>query len=84
MIRIAIDPNVRVRGDLTFSGFEEIEGDFDPSQLSINEDVIVFEPETGAQGHGRISDVSLERRLVYLEVEWKTLAPPARPAGATR
>ena len=84
MIRIAIDPNVRVRGDLTFSGFEEIEGEIDDAKLTAGVEVTVVEPETGAQGYGRISEVSWERRLVYLEVEWKSFAMPAHPVGAAR
>lgn len=68
MTRIAIDLNVRVRGNLTYSGYEDIEGD-----LPLDGVVEVYEPETGVSGPGRVVEVDEESRLVYLEVDWTRL-----------
>jgi hypothetical protein len=71
--RIAIDLNVRVRGNLTYSGYEDIDGDL-PSDGAVE----VYEPESGLIGLGRVVERDDERRLVYLAVDWSSLR--ARPA----
>lgn len=83
MTRIAIDLNVRVRGNLTYSGFEDIEG-----EIPLDGVVDVYEPESGVFGTGRVVEQDIEKRLVYLEVDWAKLrpAPPSDlvPGGGVR
>lgn len=67
--RIAIDPNVRVRGNDTYSGFEDVAG-----ELAVGADVEVFVEETELVGQGRIAEIDPDRRLVYLSVDWSSLA----------
>lgn len=66
--RIAIDPNVRVRGNETYAGFEDVEG-----VVGVDDDVEVWEPEIGLTGLGRITDIDADRRLIYLAVDWASL-----------
>ena len=74
MTRIAIDPNVRVRGGLTYSGYEDVDG-----ELPLDGQVEVYEPEGDLLGMGRVVDVDEKARLVYVEVEWSTLRPRLGP-----
>ena len=72
MTEIMIDPNVRVAGGLTFSGFEDVIGDLpDPGDR-----VIVREPESGITGVGTVERVEFADRLVYLAVDWAGLSQP--------
>lgn len=76
--RVAIDPNVRVRGNGTYAGFEDVDG-----AISLNEGVVVYEPESGLTGQGRVTDIDADRELIYLSVDWSSLveeAPPQPPA----
>lgn len=68
--RIAIDPNIRVRGTGTYAGFEDADG-----PLAVGDVVEVFEPESDLVGKGSVTDVDAERELVYLSVEWASLRP---------
>ncbi|GHE41985.1 hypothetical protein GCM10017673_50230 [Streptosporangium violaceochromogenes] len=68
--RIAIDPNIRVRGNGTYAGFEDADG-----PLAVGDIVEVFEPESGLAGQGNVADVDNERGLAYLSVEWASLRP---------
>ncbi len=74
MTRIAIDLNVRVRGNLTYSGFEDIDG-----EIPLDGIVEVHEPESGVVGTGRVVEQDVDKRLVYLEVNWADLRPAPRP-----
>jgi hypothetical protein len=66
--RVAIDPNVRVRGNQTYAGFEDIQG-----TVVAGSHVEVYEPESGLTGPAEVTDVDHERRLVYLAVDWGQL-----------
>lgn len=66
--RIAIDPNIRVRGNGTYAGLEDANG-----PLAVGDAVEVFEPESGLAGQGSVTGVDNERELVYLSVEWASL-----------
>lgn len=89
--QIEIDPNVRLGGTRTFAGFEHVRG-ADGFKLSVGETVEVIETESHLSGEGTVESIDVERRLVYLSVEWATLvhtdpteaaeptAPEARPA----
>ncbi|HUC21313.1 MAG TPA: hypothetical protein VMA73_01270 [Streptosporangiaceae bacterium] len=67
--RIAIDPNVRVRGNQTFAGLEDVQG----GDVVAGGRVEVYEPESGLTGPGEVIEVDRERGLVYLEVDWGAL-----------
>ncbi len=67
--RIMIDPNVRVRGNGTYAGFEDVRG-----PVSVGMDVQVYEPEAGIFGNGRVSEIDASRKLVFLSVDWESLS----------
>jgi hypothetical protein len=70
-----IDPNVRVAGGLTFSGFEDVIGELpDPGDR-----VVVREPESGITGIGTVTQVNFADHLIYLNVDWSKLAAPSTP-----
>jgi hypothetical protein len=73
--RVAIDLNVRVRGNLTYAGFEDVDGGFWP-----DDEVEVYERETGLVGTARVTEVDNKRQLVYLAVDWAGLREP-RPVS---
>lgn len=69
--RIEIDPNVRVRGNGTYAGFEDVEG-----PLVLGQAVEVYESEADIVGAGKITEIDAARQLVYLSVEWSSLRNP--------
>jgi hypothetical protein len=66
--RVRIDLNVRVRGNGTYTGLEDVFG-----PIAVGDIVEIFEPESSLAGPGRITDIDFETRLVYLTVEWASL-----------
>jgi hypothetical protein len=66
--RVAIDPNVRVRGNGTYAGFEDLDG-----PVSVGEEVEVYEAESGLTGTGRVTEIDGGRELVYLSVDWSDM-----------
>lgn len=87
---IAIDPNVRVHGNGTYAGFEDI---LRGNLPSVGDDVVVREPESDLVGVGQITEIDVPRSLVYLSVDWSSLRPrqhadiaseSSLPAGAGR
>lgn len=66
--KVAIDLNVRCRGNGTVSGFEDVEG-----ILMVGDCVTVHELESGIEGHGRVTEIDNARQLVYLAVDWSGL-----------
>lgn len=77
--RIAIDPNIRVRGNATFAGFEDVQG----SPVHLGAIVEVFEPESGIVGIGEVVEIDEDRKLIFLAVDWASLKPrlQAVPVG---
>lgn len=71
MTRVLIDPNVRVRDNMTYAGLEDVEG-----PLELHAEVDVYEPESGLVGRAHVEEIDNERRLVFLKVTWKTLSVP--------
>lgn len=71
-VSLAIDPNVRVAGNETYAGFEDVlEGSI--GELREGAAVTVREPESGLIGDGTISAVDNIRQLIYVAVDWKSL-----------
>ncbi|MFE9685795.1 hypothetical protein [Streptomyces sp. NPDC006285] len=66
--RIEIDPNVRVRGNGTRAGFEDVSG-----PLAVNMDVEVYEPESELVGPARVTEIDTGKQLVFLSVDWANL-----------
>jgi len=66
--RAEIDPNVRVRGNQTFTTFSCCDRVPLPG-----EHVTVYEPESGVEGPAVVTDVDDTKRLVYLKVDWERL-----------
>jgi hypothetical protein len=75
--RVAIDPNIRVRGNATYVGFEDVSG-----PIAVNDAVEVYEPESGVAGEGRITEIDGEKELVYLSVDWASLTTDHSPSQA--
>jgi hypothetical protein len=77
--RVVIDPNVRVRGNGTYAGFEDVTG-----PITLHEPVEVYEPESRLVGQGQVTDIDADRELVYLSVDWSSLteeAPQRQPSN---
>lgn len=73
MTEIEIDLNVRVRGDQTYSGFEDVKGD-----IRVGDTVRVYEGESGFTGHARVTDIDNKKEIVYLSVDWENMEPRQR------
>lgn len=71
--RIEIDLNVRVRGGLTYAGFEDASG-----AVAAGDHVRVYERESGLEGPGEVVEVDAATKLIYLRVEWSELSAPWR------
>jgi hypothetical protein len=80
--RVQIDLNVRVRGNQTFAGFEDVEPREAVSEDLIGAHVIAYEPESGVSGDGRVTEIDPASRLVYLDVDWRSLRDDG-PANAS-
>ena len=76
--RFEIDLNVRVRGDKTYAGFEDLQPgtvtyarpDHVPPELAVGQPVLVVEPEDAIIADGQIVEIDHERRFVYIAVDW--------------
>jgi hypothetical protein len=76
-VRIAIDLNVRVRENQTYSGFENVrvpgasaDDPVDTRDIKPGTAVIAFEEESGIIADATVTAVDEEARLVYLAVDW--------------
>jgi hypothetical protein len=67
---VQIDPNVRVHGNDTYAGMEEVVG-----PVAVGAEVRVTEPESGLVGWARVTHIDAARDLVYLALDWASLAP---------
>jgi hypothetical protein len=75
MTEIMIDPNVRVAGGLTFSGYEDIRG----PMPAAGQQVLVREPEANLVAVGTVDHLDENDRLVYVAVDWGELVPDQLP-----
>lgn len=66
--RVEIDPNVRVRGNQTFTGMDNVYG-----PIAVGQAVQVFESEADIIGDGWVTDIDTKKNLVYLRVVWSSL-----------
>lgn len=73
MTSFVIDPNVRVRGNLTYAGIEDADRELTAADAGLY--VEVREPEAGLFGKAQIVEVDPVRGLVYLDVAWDQLRP---------
>lgn len=76
-VRIAIDLNVRVRGDQTYAGFENVrvpgasaDDPLDLDAIRPGTPAVAFEEETGVIANAMVTAIDEEARLVYLAVDW--------------
>jgi hypothetical protein len=63
-----IDLNVRVRGNQTFVGFEDIDGPY-----AVGDEIEVYESESGLRGSGTVTEIDIRSGIVYLSVDWAAL-----------
>jgi hypothetical protein len=68
--RIRIDPNVRVRGNQTFSTFDDCD-----RIPAVGDQVTAYEDEDGIEGPAVCTGIDEDKRLVYLRVDWSALLP---------
>jgi hypothetical protein len=66
MTLVEIDPNVRVEGNLTYSGFEDVCGSFPV----VGQRVRVIEPESELGSTATVIKIDEDRSLIYLDVDW--------------
>lgn len=64
--RIIIDPNVRVRGNMTYTGFEDTN-----EQVAAGDTVLAIEQESEMVWDAVVTEIDDESRLIYLYVNWK-------------
>lgn len=76
--RVAIDPNIRIRGNSTYAGFEDVDG-----PIAVGEMVEVIESESGLVGQGKVTEIDGERKLVYLSVDWASLTDMGTSSNGT-
>jgi hypothetical protein len=76
LTEIMIDPNVRVAGNLTFSGFEDVRGEMP----ALGDYVVVREPEANLVTVGEVRRIDDHDELIYLAIDWKTLVPEHIPS----
>jgi hypothetical protein len=78
-VLIEIDPNVRVRGNKTYAGFEDVQerGELTIARperatapVAAGDKVLAWESEDDIVTDAVVVDVDLERRIVYLAVDW--------------
>ncbi len=69
MTRVEIDLNVRCGRWQTYSGFEDITGEFP----AVGDVVEVFESESGIHGTGTVLELREETETVVLQVFWSDL-----------
>lgn len=74
--RVEIDPNVRVRGNQTFSGLEDVDG-----PVAVGDTVTVYEPEADLEGHGEITEINYDKQLVWIRVVWSSVQPKEHSRG---
>lgn len=67
--RIEIDPNIRVRGQYTLVGFEDVTH----LHLQVGQSVEVFESESGLEGLAKVAQIDFEKELIYLDVDWANM-----------
>jgi hypothetical protein len=82
-MEIVIDPNVRVEGNRTYAGFEDVLGGF-VSDLHPGGHVTVVEEESDVVGDATVYSVDIGRQLIYLTVQWQTLRPRSPESQAAR
>lgn len=84
-VRIEIDPNVRVRGNKTYAGFEDIQAagqltrtrpDHADGPIAVGDKVLAWESEDDIVTDAEVVGIDYERRLVYLAVDWRGWRDP--------
>jgi hypothetical protein len=89
-VRVEIDPNVRVRGNKTYAGFEDVQqaGQLTVTRLShpvspvsVGDKVLAWESEDDIVTDAEVVDVDQERQLVYLAVDWSGWRDADRGTG---
>ena len=70
LVRVEIDPNIRVRGGQTLADYGDADG-----PLSVGQKVRVYESEAGIAGDGVVIELDDEKRLIFLRVDWAGLRP---------
>lgn len=73
-----IDPNVRVRDNQTFVGFEDCEG-----RVAEGELIEVRWEETRCWCTGVVTEIDMEKRCVFIAVPWQLLREHPEPLMVT-
>src|SRR5674476_562173 len=68
---IRIDPNVRVEGNMTYAGYEDLLNVTEPPK--VGEVVLVRETESDIVGWATVARVDPLTKLIYLSLDWAAL-----------
>ncbi|WP_336794176.1 hypothetical protein [Gordonia malaquae] len=69
---IAFDPNLRIEGNRSLAGFEDIL-DGELAALVVGSCVTLREVESGAETQGQVTSIDVDRRLIEITVDWESL-----------
>ena len=69
LVKIEIDLNVRVKGNLTYAGFENVTG----ALPAVGTRVKVYESESELSGYATVASLDHKRKIIYLDVDWTLL-----------
>jgi len=67
LVRVEFDPNVRIHGNGTYVGFEDVRG-----VVQLGDDVLLYEPEEGIEVHGRVTMIDPSKEIIYFSVDWQS------------
>jgi hypothetical protein len=79
-VRISIDPNVRTAGNQTFTGFGDLFGEVD--ELHEGDYLLAMGLETDFVWDSKVTRIDHERKLIYLEVAWRSGRPDIKALKA--
>jgi hypothetical protein len=79
MLRIRIDPNVRIANGYTVAGTEDIDPSSTGWALAVNQEVEVYEPESGGHTIGMVMAINQQKGLIVLQVPWHLFYEPETP-----
>lgn len=69
MKRVQVDLNVRVRGNKTYAGYEDVVPEGAP--VAVGEQVLVWEAEDDIVTDGTVIELDDEKQIIYLDVDWR-------------
>ncbi|KAB1110783.1 MULTISPECIES: hypothetical protein [Micromonospora] len=78
LARVEFDPNVRVYGNGTYAGIEDVHG-----VVSLGDEVVLYEPENQIEVQAWVTEIDLHSKLVYFKVDWSSLRAMEEPRATS-